>query len=226
VEAVPGEGVVGPWRVSRSTGSAAEFHARQVPDAAVREVWFFDIDAPALVLGSTQSDSAVDRAAAARAGVNVVRRRSGGGAVLLTRHDVLWVDVVLPAGDALWVDDLGTAAHWLGNAWATALAGTGVPGATVHRGPLVRTAWSDAVCFAGIGSGEVSVAGRKVVGISQRRTRAWVRFQCAALRRWDPEPLTRFLVPPPPLDALADVAAGTGAALDPLAGALVAALPH
>jgi lipoate-protein ligase A len=226
VEALPGQGLIGAWRVSRSTGSAAEFHARPVPDPAVREVWFFDVEAPALVLGSAQPDDAVDGAAAARAGVTVVRRRSGGGAVLLTPDDVLWVDIVLPAGDPLWDEDVGKAAHWLGDVWVAALAGAGVPGAAVHRGPLVRTAWSSAVCFAGLGPGEVTVDGRKVAGISQRRTRAWARFQCAALRRWDPEPLTRLLVPPPPLDALSEVAAGAGVPLDALADAFVAALPH
>jgi hypothetical protein len=139
---------------------------------------------------------------------------------------VLWADIVLPAGDPLWVDDVGKASYWLGDVWVAALAGAGAPGAHVHRGPLVRTEWSATVCFAGLGPGEVTVEGRKVVGISQRRTRAWARFQCAALRRWDPELLTRLLVPPPPLEALAQVAAGGGVSLEALADGFVAALPR
>lgn len=137
--------------------------------------------------------SVVDEAAAAAAGVEVVRRRSGGGAVWLAPGTVTWVDVVLPAGDPHWVDDVGRSSLWLGDAWARALVALGVPDPTVHRGPLVRTRWSPLVCFAGVGPGEVLVDGRKVVGISQRRTRAGARFQCAVLHHWDPVPLAGVL---------------------------------
>ncbi|HKA04003.1 MAG TPA: hypothetical protein VKD67_06720, partial [Acidimicrobiales bacterium] len=131
-----------------------------------------------------------------------------------------------PAGDPLWSDDIGRAAHWLGDAWTTALATAGVTGATVHRGPLIRAPWSDVVCFAGLGPGEVTIDGRKVVGISQRRTRAAARFQCAALLRWDPGALVALLAPPRPTAAeLANVAAPVPVNSDALASALVATLP-
>ena len=109
---------------------------------------------PALVLGSTQPDAVVDHEAAAARGVDVVRRRSGGGAVLVEPGGVVWVDVVIPPDDALWDEDVGRAAHWVGDAWAAALASAGVDGAAVHRGGLVTTAWSRLVCFAGVGAGE------------------------------------------------------------------------
>jgi hypothetical protein len=49
-----------------------------------------------------------------------------------------------------------------------------------------------------------------VVGISQRRTRAAARFQCAAYRRWDPEPLMRLLrLDDEGRKAIADAAVGT-----------------
>ena len=48
------------------------------------------------------------------------------------------------------------------------------------------------MCFAGIGPGEVTVDGRKVVGLAQRRTRAGALFQCAALLRWDPKEMARL----------------------------------
>ena len=83
---------------------------------------------PALVLGSTQAGSV--GGGRRRRGVEVVRRRSGGGAVLLEPGAVLWVDVILPAGDPLWVDDVGAPSYWLGEAWAAALAACGVAGAT------------------------------------------------------------------------------------------------
>jgi lipoate-protein ligase A len=150
-----------------------------------RTVWWFDVDRPALVLGSAQPESDVDAAAAAAAGVEVVRRRSGGGAVMLTPGDAVWVDLLIPADDPLWRDDIGLAAHWVGDVWAAVLRRLGVD-AAIHTGPLVRTPWSGRACFAGVGPGEVVVAGRKVVGISQRRTRAGARFQTVLLLRSRP----------------------------------------
>ncbi len=120
--------------------------------------------------------------------MEVVRRRSGGGAVLLIPGEVVWLDVLIPTGDSLWSDDVSYASHWLGDVWVAAL-GYG----EVHRGPMVRTRWSPLVCFAGLGPGEVTVDGRKLVGISQRRTRAGARFQCAVYARHDPSVLPALL---------------------------------
>jgi lipoate-protein ligase A len=165
---------------------AGEAHAVDLSGpASQRLVRVHDVPGPALVLGSTQPDAHVDHEVAARAGIPVVRRRSGGGAVLVAPGEVVWCDVVVPADDVLWRTDVGVAFEWLGEAWVRALSSLGVTDAQVHRGALVRTSWSDRVCFAGLGSGEVTREGRKVVGISQRRTRYAARFQCAALLRWD-----------------------------------------
>ena len=153
--------------------------------------------APALVLGSTQSSEVVDTARAEAAGVAVVRRRSGGGAVLVRPGELVWADVFVPAGDRLWAADVGRATHWLGRTWTEALAALDVP-ATWHDGPLLSTPWSALVCFAGLGPGEVVASGAggtgaKVVGVSQRRTRAGALFQCAALLRWTPRDLLDLL---------------------------------
>jgi lipoate---protein ligase len=174
------------FTVERSSGSAAAFHGREIPAVVSRSVWIHDVAAPALVLGSSQRDEIVDDATIGS--IEVVRRRSGGGAVLLIPDEVLWLDVLVPAGDPLWNDDVGRASHWLGHAWVAAL-GYG----DVHRGPMVRTPWSPLVCFAGLGPGEVTVDGRKLVGISQRRTRAGARFQCAVYSSHDPFTLPKLL---------------------------------
>jgi lipoate-protein ligase A len=65
---------------------------------------------------------------------------------------------------------------WLGEVWAAALADLGIRG-DVHRGPVRHTRWSSMVCFAGVGAGEVTQDGAKLVGISQRRTRVGARLQ-------------------------------------------------
>ena len=210
----------GRWHVERSRGSAAAFHARAMPEPVERAVWVLEVDRPALVLGSTQPATDVRAAAVEEAGIEVVRRRSGGGAVLLEPGGWLWIDVLLPAGDPLWDDDVGRSFLWLGQAWATALAEVGTAGAEVHHGGFCTTRWSRTVCFAGLGSGEVTHDGRKVVGISQRRTRAGARFQCAAALGTPPESIAALLEVGEPGDDVAADLAGAARALDLPAHAL------
>jgi lipoate-protein ligase A len=195
------------WTVERLTTTPSDFHARPAPEPVTRTAWVCDPTDIALVLGSTQPDGLVDRAACDRAGARVVRRHSGGGAVLVVPGDLVWVDLLIPSDDELWRADVGTAFHWVGEAWAAALRDVGVPAPVVHRGGLEPRPWSREVCFAGLGPGEVTVAGRKVVGIAQRRRRSSVRFQCAALLRWDPEAVIHLLrVPPEAGAAIAEAA--------------------
>ena len=89
----------------------------------------------------------------------------------------VWVDVWLPRDDALWDDDVVRSSSWLGRAWCVALEELGVGHLEVHEGRLARTEMSDLVCFAGLGPGEVTCRGRKLVGISQRRVKQGARFQ-------------------------------------------------
>jgi lipoate---protein ligase len=203
-----------PFELLRWRGSAGEFHARPFPDPPSPQVWVFEVDRPAVVLGSTQPDDVVDAAAAcAAAGVEVVRRRSGGGVVLLEPGGIVWFDVIVPAALLHGVgvgDDVAASMIWLGDHVVAALAELGVSG-QVHRGRMVCSSWCPLVCFAGIGPGEVTLGGAKLVGISQRRTRAGSRFQCAVHTRWLPENLVRLLAEPrpsvselPPVAALAD----------------------
>jgi lipoate---protein ligase len=225
--------VTGPpsgWVLRRLTGRAADLHAEPLPAAPGRAVWVLDATAPAVVLGSTQAEELVDGEAAAAAGIDVARRRSGGGAVLVLPGEMAWVDVILPAGDPLWDDDIARAAHWLGRAWQSALAELGVGSTEVHEGALACGPLGRLVCFAAVGAGEVTVAGgdgpRKVVGVSQRRTRAAARFQCAAYRRWDPDPLARLLrLDPEGRRAIAGAAIGTDRDPAALVNAFLRRLP-
>ena len=181
----------------RLRGTPAELHSREI-DWSRRSVTICEATSTAVVLGSTQSGPPPDE-------VPVVRRRSGGGAVWVASGDPLWVDVVVPRDDPRWDDDVGRAFWWLGEAWAAALG----PAAEVHRGALCTSPWSRQVCFAGLGPGEVTIAGRKVVGIAQRRTRDGALFQCAVHRTWDPAPLVaRLGLPQQATDDLVDVVVG------------------
>jgi lipoate---protein ligase len=184
------------YRLQRSVSTAGEFHARAVPVPAQREIWFHDVSAPALVLGSTQPDAVVDHDACRRAGVAVVRRRSGGGAVLLRPGEVTWIDVIVPRGARGWSDDIHGPMVWLGRHLADAFAAVDAQRSfSTHVGPMETTPWSSLVCFDGVGAGEVLVGGAKLVGISQRRTRDAARLQCCWYSRHDPSDLIALLAP-------------------------------
>lgn len=197
------------YRLIRMRSGAGDFHARPVPDPTPCELWWLEVDAAAVVIGSSQPDHVVDRAVCARAGVDIVRRRSGGGAVLLVPGEVTWLDVIVPRGTAAWSDDIHGPMRWLGGELADVVREL-VPGADVgvHGGPMLETAWSSTVCFDGVGVGEVMLDGAKLVGISQRRTRHAARLQCCWYSHYDAERLVELLAPAqrPPLGSLAPVA--------------------
>ena len=110
----------------------------------------------------------------------------------------------MPRADPTWDDDVGRSFAWLGRAWQQALADLGLE-AEVHDGALVCGAFGRQVCFAAIGSGELTVGGAKAVGLSQRRTRAGARMQCTVYRRWDPAPLAALGIDPDDLPPVATV---------------------
>lgn len=231
------------WRVERVQGPVGDLLARPWVDPLVRTVRFLCPDSPGVVLGSTQPHAVVDAEAAEEAGIEVVRRPSGGGAVLVEPRRLVWVEVAIGADDPLWQADVARAGIWLGRVWQAALVSLAVgalgpdtagggPGVAVAEA-TVRTEWSSLICFSGLGPGEVSVGGRKVVGVSQRRTRAGARFQCGALLATDPTSLPALLALDPPAraratDALADSTLGLGefgVTVPDLEAALLEALP-
>jgi len=211
----------GAWTVEVRRGSAAELHEASAASVAVptaRTVVVNEVVAPALVLGSTQSPELlrpeVRAEAEAGTGPDVVRRRSGGGLVPLAPDGQLWVDVVVPLGDALWDDDATRMARSAGQWWVDALVRLGVDPELVRSDqqstgrPTNDRELGRVVCFAGIGPGEVEVAEDfgiwwKTVGFSQRRTRHGAVLQCLVPRRWDHGALVDALDPEVVGDAVA-----------------------
>jgi lipoate-protein ligase A len=194
---------VSELRVEVVRGRAGDLHARPWPEPLEPMLWVHVVEVPAIVLGSTQPDDVVDRRACERAGIDVARRRSGGGAVLLVPGEVTWVDVVLPVGH----DQIGTfgrdvhdPVRRLGGALASTIrsrAGIDVHGASPVRvaSAMEPTEWSRTVCFDGLGPGEVVIDGHKAIGMSQRRSRGAVRIQCAWYRRHEPDDILELLSP-------------------------------
>jgi lipoate---protein ligase len=152
------------------------------------------VEQPTVVLGSTQRPEVVDAARATEKGMAVVRRRGGGGAVLLRPGDHLWVEAWIPRDDPLWEADVAVAAEWVGAWWVDALGTSGgTADLVVHRGPAVPGPHGGLVCFSGRGPGEVFEAERKVMGISQWRSREGSLFHTCAYTHWDPDPLIDLL---------------------------------
>lgn len=192
-------------------GAAAELHGDRLPIPVRRLVRVATAHGPALVLGSSQIAGRLDAEGAAARGIEVARRRSGGGAVLLWPGHQVWLDVCLPRDDPLWEDDVGRSGRWLGTALAAALVELGATGAEAHDGPFEPSGWSHQVCFAGRAPGEVVVRGRKVAGTSQRRTREGAVFQVAVALVWAPAALVDLLgLPEAAGAAVADAGVGLG----------------
>jgi len=218
------------WRVSTEIDTAEALHQLDEPAEAVRTVRVMQSTGPAIVLGSSQPESDVDLAVATGLGFGVARRRSGGGAVLVVPGEHVWVDLLIPRRDPLWDDDIVRAANWAGEAWLVALGSVGLTDAVIHRGRLISTEWSSLVCFAGIGPGEIVVAGQKVMGLSQRRTRDWIRIQSLVHTKWRPDLLVESLALESPrrrrcLSQVRRAAAAVEVGSDLLVRSLLAALP-
>lgn len=138
-------------------------------------VWRYD--APALVLGRGQRAMADVRTHAGRAGVPVIDRVSGGGAVIAGPW-MLSVTLLLPSAHALAAASLPAGYRAIGEGCGRALRRMGVPVQIAASGAghvTARPTPDDAVhwaCFAQLSHGELAVAGsRKIVGIAQVRRR-------------------------------------------------------
>ena len=172
-------------------------------------------------------ESVLDLDACRDAGVDVVRRRSGGGAVLLVPGEMTWIDVIVPTGTVGWSDDIHGAMVWLGRHLAEVIvAVAGAEDVVVHDGAMQSTPWSKTICFDGLGAGEVVVGGRKLVGLSQRRTRHAARLQCCWYSVYDPTRLVELLASDrrPPLGELSSPATMSAVTSDAVVDALVSRL--
>lgn len=164
----------------------------------------------ALVLGSAQPDATVDHDACARDGVEVLRRGSGGGAVLCD-PGLLEVDVALSAGHPLLETDVTESYRFLGEAWVAALATLGIRGRLVTvdeaRGASdAHRAVARVACYAGLSPYEVvDDEGGKLVGICQRRRRGAALLQCGLACGLPPGEVARYVrvdgrqLPPAPV---------------------------
>ncbi len=234
-----------PWRLlvspaDRAARNLAADHAvaESVRDgAAPPTLRFYTWRPPALSLGRGQPLALVDRDLARRRGIDVVRRPTGGQAIL--HDDELTYAVMLPAGHPLAAGGVLASYQRLHRGFVQGFAALGLrvdrgverPASAAAAGPL---------CFAATGAHELSAAGVKLLGSAQTRVDGVLLQHGSVPFRHDPavfdllrQPrpaplpgLRQLLSPAPTVGALiealaAGVADALGAALRP--GALSAA---
>ena len=143
---------------------------------------------PATVsLGYAQAlDDAVDVARCAALGIGLVRRPTGGSAILheSPEREVTY-SVVAREGDFPGADDVLETYRVLGQGL---VAGLGRLGVAAELAPLVRgrSERTPAFCFGRAGAYEIAVGGRKLVGSAQRRQRGCFLQHGSVLLAADP----------------------------------------
>lgn len=142
----------------------------RIEGAGPPTVRFYGWTPPTVSLGYGQPlDDRIDLAACARLGIGVVRRPTGGSAILHESPDrELTYSVVAGGDDFPGADDLLETYRVLGAGLAAGLARLGLRAELV---PVVRGRRVDSptFCFARTGAYEIAVAGKKLVGSAQRR---------------------------------------------------------
>jgi lipoate-protein ligase A len=173
-------------------------------------VRWYTASVPAVVVGlglHHRLTSIVDVERCRAAGVDVLTRRAGGGALLLDEH-MLCGAVCVSLPDPRLGSDLTESYRWLGEQLAERLRSTGLEGA---RRVEVAEARADvatlksladatsqlllATCYGALSPHEVAVGSAKVVGMAQVRRRQAALFQFGILLR-DQSPLAEYLLVP------------------------------
>ncbi len=135
VPRLAGDVTASDFAVETFAGTAADFHAIDLLADVRPRIVVSAAPVGALVLGSRQQRDVVDVDACRASGIDVVKRRSGGGVVLVEPGAMCWFDVVVAATDrrfATVAHDVGASMRWLGGYLASALAGLGVGDTSIH----------------------------------------------------------------------------------------------
>jgi lipoate-protein ligase A len=148
-----------------------------------------------MLLGAGQSSSAIDRDACERLGIPLLRRMSGGTAVL---HDsqTISLQLTLPAGHPLVSDDIHRNFRWFSELLMAALAHLGI---TAKWTPLDRAraerapAGLEAACYSTLAPYEIAVDGRKLIGHGQMRRVRATALQAMVYRAFEPGQTVQLL---------------------------------
>jgi lipoate-protein ligase A len=142
---------------------------------------FYTWAPPCLSLGRNQPLADVDRAACRAVGIDVVRRPTGGRAILHT--DELTYSVALLETDPRVTADIVTSYRRLSEGLLAGLHGLGVGAIQAYGERSGDAAAVTAVCFERPSNYEITYGGRKLVGSAQWRARGGV-LQHGTLPLW------------------------------------------
>lgn len=144
------------------------------------QVLFWQYDQAAVIMGCSQRPSDAQTQRSMEAGFPILRRRSGGGAVLAGPW-MLSVTVFIPPEHPVAGQNIIEIFSWLEQIWIDTLLTCGVPCKGVDQQMIDRSKvvsqeqdlkWA---CYASLSHGEViSDDGRKLVGLAQIRKRKGV----------------------------------------------------
>ncbi len=148
---------------------------------------------PCLSLGHAQPFADVDVAALQANGWEMVRRPTGGRAILHT--DELTYAVIAPADDPHVAGDVLESYHRLARALLAALVSLGAP-VEMKAGKDARHGAANPVCFEAPSTYEITVNGKKLVGSAQARRKIGVLQHGSLPLTGDLTRITRALVFP------------------------------
>jgi len=174
----------GPWNMAVDEAILASVAAGRAPTTLRLYGW----SQPCISIGCAQAVSDLDLEACEREGLPLVRRASGGTAVL---HEAsLAYSLTLPADHPLAAPDIVESYRRLGPPVVAAMRRLGVDGRLVlpeeaHRGGR-REGPGSSACFASLAPYELVLRGRKLVGNSQLRRRGVVLHHAMTLLDFDP----------------------------------------
>lgn len=180
------------WRIATETGLASDVHAKPMCDIDERTIRFVNVTRSALVLGSNQDVTSIPPELLEQFNAELVVRRSGGGAVFLAPSLQLWANISIPRGDKLFVDDLRKSFLPIGNIFKELLSKYSPGELCIHEGGLSGGSLAKTICFAGVGPGEITFEGAKILGISQRRSAQGSVFQCTVYSRYPHHPIAEL----------------------------------
>jgi len=210
----------GAWNMAVDEAILESYERASRPEAPTLRLYGWR--PAALSLGRSQSSAgACDARALADDGVEIVRRPTGGGAVL---HEFERTYAVVGAlGPAPFGGGVIATYRVVAQALVLSLARLGVTAAAVEpRGAPERG--STGACFERTGAWEIEVRGRKLVGCAQARRRGAFLQHGSIPRRLDPQRLSRMVGAPVDGSRFIDLerAAAAPVSDDAIDGALIA----
>lgn len=180
------DGVTSPSEVVWGTATAEQQLIRRVLSANIPSPWclMYRYREPAIILGAGQRPDPQRLSRAQQQEIALVKRKSGGGAVL-AGPELLSVSVFLPPDHAISKGSAVAAYQWIGNVWKQVLAHCGIKAQLpsseqmTHSRQLAESRGTDWACYGQVAHGELlDHCQRKCLGVAQIRSHHGCALTC------------------------------------------------